>query len=166
MWSNQGSLTVTEVSFPFFQQFNRSITPGTYNSSTSTYSTLTTGIKNFADGFIVMGAKYTPSGGGLAEQYSRNDGTPTSAVDLTWSYASVLTVFNARAGKTPASWGAADLTVSSKCSTSEAAAVPVVFNVDATTILGREFSDASNVTLFNSLPYREHIPDWFCRCSD
>lgn len=146
VWNNEGSLTVTDVSFPFFQQFNQSITPGTYSSSTSTYSTLTAAIKNFADGFIAMAAKYTPTGGGLAEQYSRSDGTPTSAVDLTWSYASALTVFNARAGKAPASWGAAALSVSSACSTSEAAIVPVVFNVNVTTTLGRKLRNTAIVT--------------------
>ncbi|OAX44357.1 glycoside hydrolase family 15 protein [Rhizopogon vinicolor AM-OR11-026] len=137
VWNNEGSLTVTDVSFPFFQQFMQNITPGTYSSSTSTYSTLTTAIKDFADGFVAVAAKYTPSDGGLAEQYSRTNGTPVSAVDLTWSYASALTVFNARAGKAPASWGAANLTVSSACSTSEAATVPVVFNVNVTTALGQ-----------------------------
>jgi len=138
VWNHEGSLTVTDVSFPFFQQFNQSIIPGIYSSSTSTYSTLTTAIKNFADGFVAVAAKYTPPGGGLAEQYSRSNGAPTSAVDLTWSYASALTTFNARAGKVPASWGAAYLTVPSACSTSKAETVPVVFNVHATTILGRE----------------------------
>ncbi|OJA17768.1 hypothetical protein AZE42_04858 [Rhizopogon vesiculosus] len=137
VWNNEGSLTVTDVSFPFFQQFEQNITLGTYSSSTSTYSTLTTAIKDFADGFVAVAAKYTPSDGGLAEQYSRTNGTPVSAVDLTWSYASALTVFNARAGKAPASWGAASLTVSSACSTSEAATVPVVFNVNVTTTLGQ-----------------------------
>ncbi|KAG1742317.1 glycoside hydrolase family 15 protein [Suillus paluster] len=137
VWSNEGSLTVTDVSFPFFQQFDSSIMPGTYSCSTPTYSTLTTAIKKFADGFVSTAAKYTPSGGGLAEQYSRSNGTPTSAVDLTWSYASALTMFNARAGLTSASWGAAGLMVSPTCSTSKAATVPVVFNVNATTVLGQ-----------------------------
>jgi glucoamylase len=167
VWSNEGSLTVTDVSFPFFQQFDTSITPGTYQSSTPTYSTLTTAIKNFADGFVAMAAKYTPSNGELAEQYTRSDGTPTSALDLTWSYASALTAFNARAGKTSASWGAAGLPVSPACSTSKALTVPVVFNVNVTTVLGRELIDAANVTnLFNSTACREHILDWLCRCSD
>lgn len=84
-----------------------------------------------------MAAKYTPSGGGLAEQYTRSDGTPTSAVDLTWSYASALTAFNARAGKTSASWGASCLSVSPTCSTSMAPTVPVIFNVNATTVVGQ-----------------------------
>ncbi|KIJ62526.1 carbohydrate-binding module family 20 protein [Hydnomerulius pinastri MD-312] len=136
VWKNQGSLTVTSTSLGFFQQFDTSLTIGTYASSTSTYSTLTTAIKSFADGFVAMGAKYTPSGGGLAEQYSRSDGTPVSAVDLTWSYASALTVFAARAGVTPASWGANGLTVSSSCLTNNGPTVSVEFNVDVTTVLG------------------------------
>lgn len=137
VWSNEGSLIVTDVSFPFFQQFDTSITPGTYGSSTSTYNTLTTAIKIFADGFVAVAAKYTPSNGELAEQYTRSDGTPTSALDLTWSYASALTAFNARAGKTSASWGAAGLAVSPACSTSKALTVPVVFNVNVTTVMGQ-----------------------------
>lgn len=137
VWGSEGSLTVTDVSFPFFQQFDTNITPGTYSSSTPTYSKLTTAIKNFADGFVAMAAKYTPSGGGLAEQYTRSDGTPTSAVDLTWSYASALTAFNARAGKTSTSWGASHLSVSPSCSTSMAPTVSVVFNVNATTVVGQ-----------------------------
>jgi glucoamylase len=167
VWSDEGSLTVTDVSFPFFQQFDTNIAPGTYSSSTPIYSNLTTAIRNFADGFVAMAAKYTPSGGGLAEQYTRSDGTPTSAVDLTWSYASALTAFNARAGKTSASWGASCLSVSPTCSTSMAPTVPVVFNVNATTVVGRELINAANVTkLFNSVAHREHILDWLRWCSD
>ena len=84
-------------------------------------------------------AQYTPSNGGLAEQYSRNDGTPTSAVDLTWSYAAALTAFAARDGFVPASWGAAGLTVPSVCSTGGSGSggtVAVTFNVQATTVWG------------------------------
>jgi len=56
--------------------------------------------------------KYTPSSGALAEQYNRADGTPLSAVDLTWSYAAFLTAYNARANVLPASWGAASVSLS------------------------------------------------------
>jgi hypothetical protein len=55
--------------------------------------------------------KYTPSSGALAEQYNRADGTPLSAVDLTWSYAAFLTAYNARANVIPASWGAASVSL-------------------------------------------------------
>ncbi|KIJ17956.1 carbohydrate-binding module family 20 protein [Paxillus involutus ATCC 200175] len=136
VWRTQGYIQVTSTSLDFFQQFDTSLTIGTYTSSSSTYTSLISSIQSFADGFVATGAKYTPSGGGLAEQYSRSNGDPLSAVDLTWSYASALTVFAARGGQTSASWGAQGLTVSSSCLTSDTATVSVEFNVGATTVLG------------------------------
>ena len=49
--------------------------------------------------------QYTPSNGSLAEQFSRTNGIPLSAGDLTWSYAAFLTATARRAGQVPASWG-------------------------------------------------------------
>ncbi|PSR78193.1 hypothetical protein PHLCEN_2v7525 [Hermanssonia centrifuga] len=139
VWNAQGSLDVTSISLDFFRQFSASVAVGTYASSTSTFQTLTAAISNFADGFIVENAKYTPSDGGLSEQYDKNSGTPLSAVDLTWSYASALTVFEARSGFTSPSWGAKGLVVSSSCSGNTGgggSTVAVTFNVDATTVFG------------------------------
>lgn len=148
VWADQGSLEVTSTSLAFFQQFSSSITPGTYSSSSSQYSTLTSAIKSFADGFVAIHAEYTPSGGGLAEQYSKTDGTPVSAVDLTWSYAAALTGFAARSGSNTESWGAAGLSVPSTCSGNSGPTVEVTFNVDATTVFGGESSRSSaNVLL-------------------
>lgn len=140
VWNHQGSLTVTSTSLGFFQQFNTSLATGTYTASSSIFTSLTNAIRNFADGFIAIAAQYTPSGGALSEQYSRSNGAPLSAIDLTWSYASALTVFAARAGQTPASWGAQGLSVPSSCLTSNAPTVSVAFNVNATTILGGAWS--------------------------
>ncbi|KAH9986648.1 Six-hairpin glycosidase-like protein [Russula vinacea] len=56
--------------------------------------------QKFADGFVEIAAKYTPSDGGLAEQFDKSTGKPLSAVDLTWSYASVLTASSARSDRT------------------------------------------------------------------
>ncbi|KAI0784823.1 glucoamylase [Abortiporus biennis] len=144
VWASQGSLTVTDTSLPFFKDFLSSVTSGTYASTTSTYTTLTAAVKNFADGFIAVHAKYTPSNGGLSEQYDRNSGTPTSAVDLTWSYAAALTAFTARSNATSTkSWGASGLTVPVTCSSGGSGgsggsgpSVQVTFNVQATTFLG------------------------------
>jgi hypothetical protein len=99
--------------------------------------------QTFADGFIAVVAQYTPANGGLAEQYTRAAGVPTSALDLTWSYAAALTAFNARAGFVPTSWGAKGLTVPSTCQTGGATpgnpgsgSVAVTFNEKATTVYG------------------------------
>jgi len=84
-WSRFGSLTITPVSLSFFRDFLPGATTGSYASSTSTYSSLTNAIRTYADGYMNLIEKYTPCGGGLAEQFSRSNGVPLSAVDLTWS---------------------------------------------------------------------------------
>ncbi|KAJ4483734.1 glucoamylase [Lentinula aciculospora] len=147
VWNAQGSLNVTSLSLPFFHLFDSSVAVGTYASSTSTFTTITTGVENYADGFVATVAKYTPSDGELSEQYSKTDGSQLSAVDLTWSYASALTVFDARAGVIPVSWGAKGL--SSTCGISTGGdTVAVTFNVDATTVFGGI----------------KHLHLWVCRC--
>ncbi|TFK52523.1 glucoamylase [Heliocybe sulcata] len=157
VWAAQGSLNVTSISLPFFQQFSSSVTAGSYAASSTTYTTLTSAIKSFADGFVAINAQYTPSNGGLAEQYSRSNGSPLSAVDLTWSYASAVTAFEARNNTQFAGWGAAGLTVPSTCSTSGGgggggggSTVAVTFNVDATTVYGENIYITGSVAALSS----------------
>lgn len=50
-------------------------------------------------------ATYAQSNGSLSEQFSRSNGSPLSAYDLTWSYAAFLTAAARRAGVVPYSWG-------------------------------------------------------------
>ncbi|KAJ7069525.1 glucoamylase [Mycena amicta] len=139
VWKAQGSIQITSISLPFFQQFLSSVTVGTYASSTSTFSTLTAGIQAFADDSLALHAKYTPSNGALAEQFDRATGAPLSAADLTWSYAAALTVFSARAGVSPAGWGAKGLTVPSVCQSGPPVpTAAVTFNVVATTVPGED----------------------------
>ncbi|KAJ7264437.1 glucoamylase G2 [Mycena haematopus] len=139
VWNAQGSLSVTSTSLAFFQQFLPSVAAGTYTSSTSTFSTLTAAVKTFAEGFLEIHAKYTPTGGGLAEQFDRNTGVALSAVDLTWSYAAALTVFSARAGTPTESWGAKGLVVPTTCQLGPpGVTVAVTFNVVATTVEGED----------------------------
>ncbi|PFH46727.1 carbohydrate-binding module family 20 protein [Amanita thiersii Skay4041] len=146
IWKRQNSLQVTSISQPFFSTFVPGIATGTYSSSTSTFTTLTTAIKNFADSFVAVVAKYTPSGGGLAEQYSRSNGVPTSAVDLTWSYAALLTSDMARNSIVPASWGAAGLTVPTSCQGSGGGgAISFTFNVHAETVFGENIFVTGNL---------------------
>ncbi|KAI0248612.1 glucoamylase [Lactifluus subvellereus] len=135
-WASVGSLQVTDISLAFFRQFAPSITPGTYDSGTSQYSQLTSAIATFADGFVEVAAKYTPPNGGLSEQYQNKTGAPLSAADLTWSYASVMTAGDSRAGVTPVSWGAKDLTVPPTCTPNPGPQVSVTFEVLAYTQFG------------------------------
>jgi glucoamylase len=154
---------VTTTSLAFFQQFSPSIATGTYSSTTPEYTQFTSAIKAFADGFVEIAANYTPSDGGLAEQYDKSTGLPLSAADLTWSYASVLTAGSSRAGVVPAGWGASGLTVPAKCASNPGPQVSVTFNVQATTQWGGTCAlpESSSVVLKGGMELRAHIRRWF-----
>ena len=145
MWKQQGYIDVTGISEAFFQQLDPSITTGTYVSSTTTFTSLIAAIQSYADGFLAINKKYTPADGSLSEQYDKNVGTPMSAHDLTWSYASALTAFAARKGTIPASWGASGLVVPSICRSNPGPTVQVTFNVAATTQFGGAHPFDSNM---------------------
>ncbi|KAI4869082.1 carbohydrate-binding module family 20 protein [Hypoxylon rubiginosum] len=113
VWQSQGSIQVTSTSLAFFQAISSSAAVGTYASSSATYTTLYNAVFSYADGFVDVVSQYIASNGSLAEQYDRNTGAPLSARDLTWSYASFLTVAARRAGVVPAGWAGAGSTATS-----------------------------------------------------
>ncbi|KAH7338218.1 glucoamylase [Rhizoctonia solani] len=138
-WNKLGQIPVTSTSLAFFQQFSSSIAAGNYSSSSTQYSTITTAVKTYADGFIAIVQKYIGTNGALAEQFSKSNGAPTSAADLTWSYAAALTAFEARNSTVPQSWGASGLTVPSTClrgGSGGGGTVAVTFVETATTVYG------------------------------
>jgi glucoamylase len=104
-WNRQGYIAITAVSLPFFHDFTSSAAVGTYASSTSKYTTLYNAIKAYADGYVNIVGNYAQKNGSLSEQFSKTNGQPLSAYDLTWSYAAFLTAAARRAGKVPYSWG-------------------------------------------------------------
>lgn len=85
---------------------------------------LTAAIKTYADGYLAIVEKYTPSTGALAEQFSRATGGPLSDADLTWSYASFLTAVARRAGQVPASWDASSANAVPKACAATSANAP------------------------------------------
>lgn len=116
-WKKQGSLSVTETSLPFFQNLVPSTKTGNYSITSTTYSSLTNAVKAYADGFMTVVEQYTPSNGSMSEQFSRDNGTPLSARDLTWSYAAFMTAVARRNGTMPGTWGESSANiVPSKCS--------------------------------------------------
>ncbi|KAJ9249827.1 CAZyme family GH15 and CBM20 [Paecilomyces variotii] len=120
-WNRAGELTITDVSLAFFQDIYSDAAVGTYQSSSSTYSDIVAAVRTYADGYMDIAQKYTPSSGALAEQFSRSDGTPLSADDLTWSYAALLTAAARRNATVPASWGETSASsVPSVCSATSA----------------------------------------------
>lgn len=104
-WNAVGSIAITDVSLAFFQDLYSSAAVGTYATSSAEYTAIVAAVKTYADGFMTKAQEYTPSTGALSEQFDRSSGTPLSAADLTWSYASFLSAADRRAGIVPASWG-------------------------------------------------------------
>lgn len=104
VWKKQGTVTVTNLSQPFFKDLVSGVATGTYNSNSDTYKSIINAVTAYAEDFASIVAKYTPAQGGLAEQFSKDDGHPLSARDLTWSYASLLTASARRAGVVPPPW--------------------------------------------------------------
>ena len=190
-WNRIGSIIVTATSQPFFNDFLPGIAIGTYASGSSIYNTLVSAIKTYADGYLEVVQAHTPSNGSLSEQFSRTDGTPLSAVDLTWSYASFITAAARRNNQVPASWGEPSAnTVSSRCSGSSAtgtyAAPPftsptscspigtqsVTFNVARTTVPGERLYIVGNTSAFgdwnpsngiemSANSYQSTYPRWY-----
>ena len=153
-------IEVTAISLPFFKQFLPSLTgPTTIAAGSDDYATVTNSINTFADGFVAIVAKYTPADGGLSEQFAKDTGAPLSAVDLTWSYASALTVFDARANVAVESWGADGLVVPSICRINPGPTSTLTFQVHAETIFGGRSHSISYKTTYQYC-YRECIRHW------
>jgi glucoamylase len=116
-WDQQGSLTIDDVSLPFFSDLvGSNATSGSFTKGSAQYSSLTSAVRTYADGFIGIVQEYTPSDGSLAEQFTRDSGEPSSATLLTWSFASFLTTVSRRNGEVPSSWGSSKVnTVPSQC---------------------------------------------------
>lgn len=116
-WNKTGSITVSSVSQAFFNDLVPNIAQGTYNTSSTTYSSIISAVQTYADGYMSVAQQYTPANGTLFEEFNRTNGAPLSAIDLTWSYASFLTAYARRDGTVPASWGASNATtLPSTCS--------------------------------------------------
>ena len=164
-WNALGSLTVDNTNKAFFTDLVSNTATGTYTKGSSTYTSLTAAVKTYADGFMALAQKYVPSNGALAEQYDKNNGSPLSAADLTWSYAAFMTANDRRNGKVPQSWLTSNanvlpsqcrgtsatgtyssVTVAGASSTPTGCSVAVTFNEIATTVYGE------NVYITGSIP--------------
>jgi len=161
MWDAlDAGIEVTAISLPFFKQFLPSLTgKTTITAGSDDYTTVINSIKNFADGFVAIVAKYTPADGGLSAQFQKDTGAPLSAADLTWSYASALTAFDARANAPVESWGADGLVVPAICGTQGTSTL--TFQVRAITQpLGKSSSLSLTHTPHPDVYRRDRIRHW------
>ncbi|KAF1915658.1 Six-hairpin glycosidase-like protein [Ampelomyces quisqualis] len=138
-WNRQESIRIDAVSLSFFKDILPGAAVGTYAKDSATYTSIVNAVRTYADGYIAIVQKYTPSNGGLAEQFDKATGTPLSAVDLTWSYAAFLTAAERRDGVVTLSWDeAANNVPPQTCTGTPACSSKVTFNVRATTSVGQD----------------------------
>ncbi|PHH65141.1 hypothetical protein CDD81_3272 [Ophiocordyceps australis] len=104
VWKQSGSLTVTSLSLAFFQDLLPDAAPGTYSKDSQMFDAIVDAVAAYADGFVDVVARYVGPHGSLSEQFTKEAGRPTSASDLTWSYAALLTAAARRSGIVPPSW--------------------------------------------------------------
>ncbi|KEP47038.1 glycoside hydrolase family 15 protein [Rhizoctonia solani 123E] len=129
-WLKLGKIQVTSLSLPFFQQIYPSAKVGTYSTVSKEGLAILLAVRKYADEFVLVNKQYVGPAGGLAEQFDRATGAPTSAVDLTWSYASAITAFDARSFIIPGSWGAKNLKApSGTCKSQPIPKVAVTFKL-------------------------------------
>jgi glucoamylase len=136
-WDKLGSVTVDATSLAFFKDLVPSISSGTYAKDSAVYKSIVSAVRTYADGYLAVVQKYTPSNGGLAEQFDKNNGSPLSAADLTWSYAAFLTATDRRANSVGPSWGESSNNVApTTCTGTPACNAKITFNVRVTTNYG------------------------------
>jgi glucoamylase len=166
-WKARHSLVVDETSLSFFKDLYPDVTVREYKSgnANSPFAQIMNAITAYADSFVAVVEKYTPADGSLSEQFNRDTGVPLSANDLTWSYASFVTMAERRAGQYPESWDTRKITpppaVCAGTSTpgvyapATAAGAPnqtvtctvsINFNVNATTYFGENIYLIGNIT--------------------
>ncbi|KAL9029390.1 MAG: hypothetical protein Q9196_002361 [Gyalolechia fulgens] len=158
-----GRLDVDATSLLFYRDLDPSIQVGSYPSSSELYANTTSAIRRYADGYLTIVQKYTPSDGSLAEQYSREDGSPVSAADLTWSYASFLTAIARRSFIVPDTWGASTAnrppaTCASTSAPGTYAPPPLSCSVNAS-VVAVTF-DVQEMTLYGETVYTSSNPLW------
>lgn len=99
-----GKVTIDKYSLPFFKDLQPAAKLGSVSGKKLT--TLTNSMLTYADGFVEVVQTYLPPNGSISEEFNATTGEPTSAWDLTWSFASFVTMAQRRSGQYPPSWGA------------------------------------------------------------
>jgi len=159
----QGSITIDSTSLPFFKEIYPLARVGNFGVLHPAYYVLIAAIRNYADSFVSVSQKYTPANGMMAEQFLKSEPfSPISAANLTWSFASFVSMTHRREGKLPPSWLPRSVSVPSVCSASPvkgtyapatAAGAPnittpcvsnILFQVNATTYYGENIYVTGN----------------------
>jgi glucoamylase len=88
-----GTLNITDLNRPFYSALvGQSLAPGKRLNGDPTYAAVLQALADQSDAFIRRSKYHTGAGGRQSEQFNRDLGYMQSAGDLTWSYASFLSL--------------------------------------------------------------------------
>ncbi|GAA5937228.1 uncharacterized protein JCM15063_002845 [Sporobolomyces koalae] len=158
IWNQYGQLSISSTSLPFFQSLVPAASVGTYKKGDGNFEKVTAAVAAYADGFVSIVQQYTPSNGSLWEQFSKSNGTSTSARDLTWSYIAFLTTTHYRSLQNTATapntsnvlFGNPANVSCPAAPSAPAGTVPVNFKVTKQTAYGQEIYVAGNQAALGS----------------
>ena len=89
----RGALNITPLSRPFYSALvGQALAPGRRLQGDPTYAAVLQALADQSDAFIRRAKYHTATGGRQSEQFNRDRGFMQSAADLTWSYASFLSL--------------------------------------------------------------------------
>jgi glucoamylase len=99
--SEQGSISVTAPGAAYFNALGSPVRPGEriVAGQDARFDALVRALQDAGDAYLRRVRRHTGPGGALSEQFDRNTGYMTSANQLTWSHASLLTAAWARDSK-------------------------------------------------------------------
>ena len=84
-WDRAGVITVDDLSLPFFKDLVSDVEIGEYKADSQTYKDIMDAVKEYGDGYLRVVQAHTTDEGLMSEQFSKDDGSPVSAANLTWS---------------------------------------------------------------------------------
>ena len=92
-WQKAGKLSVSPIDADFLATLvSQPLQPGeVIQASDSRFANLVSSVRALGDTYLRTVKFHERADGHLNEEFSRDDGSPTGAEDLSWSYASVLT---------------------------------------------------------------------------
>ncbi|KAH6873910.1 putative glucoamylase GMY2 [Thelonectria olida] len=158
-WKKQGSITINDISLPFFRDLLPKISTGTYGKNTKTFTAIIKAVQSYADGFVALIDQYTPADGSLAEQFDKNTGAPKSAVHLTWSYAAFVAAAERRTGIVPPTWGETRAnTVPSVCEPAPACDSEMTFNLGNVTVSNQKIFVVGSISELANWSPADGIP--------
>jgi glucoamylase len=103
-WDLLGELQFTDLSLPFFRQFDQNVKIGTYKKGSRVYEGLTYALTSWAENALLFLAEHTPEDYVLTMAIDRVTGLPVGPRGTVHCVVAAISVYDAYNGLIPPSW--------------------------------------------------------------